>query len=195
MPLELETDAQELFEKYSPFNRGFHRIFHYGAPKAALAAGQVGVGANMAFRREVLEKVGPFDESLDAGTVTQSGGDTEMFARILFHGYHIVYEPAALSWHRHRRTWKELKDTAYGYGVGIYAYWTRTLVKERKPSVLLAAWWHLRYYQLPLLWRSLWRYPDSMPLDVVSAELWGCLHGANAYRKAVRRLKMEGGAV
>ena len=37
----------------------------------------------MALRRDVVELVGGFDESLDAGTPTRSGGDHEMFSRIL----------------------------------------------------------------------------------------------------------------
>ncbi|MCA9929890.1 MAG: glycosyltransferase, partial [Anaerolineales bacterium] len=136
MPLELETKAQEWFERYSPFGRGFSRVLHYGSPQAALGAGRVGAGANMALRRDVLQKIGPFDEALDAGTPTLSGGDTEMFARIMLRGFHIVYDPAALSWHRHRKTWDALRRAAYGYGVGTYAFWTRMLLKERKPGVL-----------------------------------------------------------
>ena len=73
----------------------------------------------MAFRRTGFERFGLFDEALDAGTPARSGGDTEMFSRVLAAGLRIVYEPAALCWHRHRRTWPELCDTLYGYG----AYW------------------------------------------------------------------------
>jgi GT2 family glycosyltransferase len=181
MPLELETTAQEWFEKYSPFGRGFYRRLFYGTPALAFKAGHVGAGANMAVRKSILEKIGPFDESLDAGTPTLSGGDTEMFARILSAGYHIVYDPAALNWHRHRRTWPELRQTAYGYGVGTYAVWTRRFVIDHQPGVLQAAWQHGLYYQLPLLARSLLRRPNHMPLDLVLAEMVGCLVGTYAY--------------
>jgi GT2 family glycosyltransferase len=190
MPLQLETKAQEWFEKYSPFGRGFHRRFFYGTPTIAFKAGHVGAGANMALRKSVLEKVGPFDESLDAGTPTYSGGDTEMFARILSAGYHIVYEPAALSWHRHRRTWQELRKTAFGYGVGTYAVWTRRLVKDHQLGVLRAACLHGLYYQLPLLARALLRRPDHIPLDIVLAELAGCLFGTYAYLVSDSRKKI-----
>ena len=187
MPLELETSAQEWFEKYSPFGRGFYRCFFYGTTEMAFRAGHVGAGANMALRKSILEKVGPFDEALDAGTPTLSGGDTEMFARILSKGYHIVYEPAALSWHRHRRTWPELRKTAFGYGVGTYAVWTRRLLVDHLPGVLLVAGQHGVFHQLPMLARALLRMPNHMPLDLVVAELVGCLFGTYRYFRSRSR--------
>jgi GT2 family glycosyltransferase len=181
MPIELETSAQEWFERYSPFGRGFLRRLFYGTPAMALGAGHVGAGANMAVRKSILEKVGPFDEALDSGTPTRFGGDTEMFARILSKGYHIVYEPAALSWHRHRRTWQELRKTTFGYGVGIYAVWTRRLLIDHQLGVLISALQHARYYQLPSLTHALLRRPNHIPLDLVLSEMAGCLFGTYAY--------------
>lgn len=189
MPLELETAAQEMFERYSPFGRGFERRLFYGSPEAALAAGRCGAGANMALRRTILTLIGPFDEALDAGTRTRSGGDTEMFARILARGYQIVYDPAALSWHRHRRTWAALRQTAYGYGVGIYAFWASLLLRERFLGVFTAAWGYWWHYQLPQLVKSTLRRPDCVPLDLALAELRGCLVGVPAYFQARRQLK------
>jgi len=181
MPSELETEAQEWFERYNPFSRGFRRTVYDNSYYHPIRAGRIGAGANMAFRRSVLEYVGFFDEALDAGTPTHSGGDTEMFSRILSRGYRIVYEPAALNWHRHRRSWGELRRTIYGYGVGVYAFWTRSLLMEGEIGVLRAASvWFLRY-QLRALLRSLLRRPNSLPLDLLLAELKGCLRGPFAY--------------
>ena len=194
MPLELETAAQEMFEQYSPFGRGFCRQEFWGSPEMALAAGRVGAGANMALRRSTLAKVGPFDEALDAGTRTQSGGDTEMFARILARGYHIVYDPAALSWHRHRRTWEALRQTAYGYGVGIYAFWASLLLREQMLGVFSAAWGYWWHDQLPQLVKALLKRPGSLPLSLLLAELRGCLVGVPAYYRARRQLRREGAA-
>ncbi len=194
MPLELETAAQEMFEQYSPFGRGFVRRVFQGSPEAALAAGRCGAGANMALRRSVVAQVGGFDEALDAGTLTQSGGDTEMFARILLRGYQIIYDPAALSWHRHRQTWAALRQTAYGYGVGIYAFWTSLLLRERFLGVLTAAWWYGWHYQLPQLAKAVLRRPNCVPLDLVLAELRGCLVGVPAYLRARRQLRQMGAA-
>ena len=181
MPSELETEAQEWFERYNPFSRGFRRTVYDNSYYHPIGAGRIGAGANMALRRSVLEYVGFFDEALDAGTPTHSGGDTEMFSRILSRGYRIVYEPAALNWHRHRRSWEELRRTIYGYGVGVYAFWTRSLLVEGELGVLRAApVWFLRY-QLRALLRSLFRRPNSLPLDLLLAELRGCLRGPFAY--------------
>jgi GT2 family glycosyltransferase len=56
------------------------------------------MGANMAFRRPVLDKVGPFDERLGPG----AGGheeETEMSGRIRAGGFRIGYAPNAPAWH------------------------------------------------------------------------------------------------
>jgi GT2 family glycosyltransferase len=181
MPLELETKAQEWFERYNPFSRGFSRKVYDHSYYHPLGAGRIGAGANMAFRRSVMECVGFFDEALDGGTPTHSGGDTEMFSRIMSRGYRIVYEPAALNWHRHRQTREELRRTIYGYGVGVYAFWTRSLLMEKDLGVLRAAFvWFFRY-QLRALLRSLLRRPNSLPLDLILAEIKGSVRGPFAY--------------
>jgi GT2 family glycosyltransferase len=189
LPLELETDAQEWFERLSPFGRGFERRIFDGTRDDPVAVARAGAGANMALRRSVLEQVGPFDEALDAGTETRSGGDHEMFGRILAAGLRIVYEPRAVSWHRHRRTWEELREAIHGYGVGVYAMWTRRLIVDRELGVLRHAARWLRLVQIPRLWRSLRRGPDSVPLDLLLAELRGCCAGPTAYAAARRRLR------
>lgn len=187
MPLELETPAQEMFEKYSPFNKGFNRRVFSAASMNPLATGRVGAGANMALRKKLLQLVGPFDPALDAGTATQSGGDHEYFACILAHGYKIVYDPSALSWHRHRRTWPELVQTIHGYGVGVYALLTRHLIKNGEWSVLKVAWLWLIKDQLPNLVRSMLKRPGAYPLQLIWAELTGCLRGPFAYLSATRK--------
>lgn len=187
MPLELETEAQEWFEQHYPFGKGFRRRSFDMTKQSPLAVGRVGAGANMALRRRVLDLVGSFDEALDAGTLSCSGGDHEMFARIMIAGYRIVYDPAALSWHRHRRTWNELRRTFYGYGVGAYASFTRHLLAgELSVFRIMLGWlWH---DQLPALSRSLLKRSDSVPLDLILAELRGCAVGPWAYFSARRKL-------
>jgi GT2 family glycosyltransferase len=186
LPLELETPAQEWFERHSPFGRGFDRRLFDGSRHDPLATARVGAGANMAVRRRVLADLGGFDEALDAGTLSRSGGDHEMFGRLLAAGHRIVYEPAAVSWHRHRRSWDELRDTLYGYGVGVYAMWTRRLLFDREPGVLRHAVRWLRRSQLPSLWRAARRTPDSVPIDLHLAQLRGCAAGPWAYLRARR---------
>ena len=189
MPLELETEAQEAFERHTPFGRGFRRTVFDGLAHDPLSVGRVGAGANMALHRLTLDLVGPFDEALDGGTPTRTGGDHEMFSRILAAGYRIVYDPAALSWHRHRRTREELRRTLFGYGTGVYAMWTRSLLQAGEWGVLKrAAGWFVQD-QLPAVVRALLRRPGSTPLDLLLAELRGCLTGPGAYLASRRRLR------
>jgi GT2 family glycosyltransferase len=194
LPLELETEAQEWFERMSPFGRGFERRMFDGTRHDPVAVAAVGAGANMALRRSVLDAAGPFDEALDAGTASRSGGDHEMFGRILAAGYRIVYEPTAVSWHRHRRTWDELRDAIHGYGVGVYAMWTRRLVFDHELGVVRHAYRWLRRSQIPRLWRALRGAPERVPSDLLLAELRGCLAGPAAYFSARRRLRARAGS-
>jgi GT2 family glycosyltransferase len=190
LPIELETEAQELFEELSPFGRGFRRRIFDGQHDNPVEVGRVGAGANMALRRATVDLVGPFDERLDAGTPTQSGGDHEMFVRILAAGYQIAYDPAAVSWHRHRRTYDELRDTLRGYGVGVYAMFTGLLLERRELGVLRLAWSWFRAAHLPELRRRLLRRPPTGTSPLILAELRGCLHGPAAWF-ASRRLRPQ----
>ena len=189
LPLELETEAQELFEQHCTFVRGFERRVFEGSSGNPLAVGLVGAGANMAVRRDAILDLGGFDERLDAGMPTRSGGDHEMFVRILASGLRIAYDPVAVSWHRHRRTHDELLDTVYGYGVGVYATWTGLLVERQELGVLRMAWLWFRKGQLPLLLRrGAQRQPQAR---LTWTELRGCLHGPRAWL-AARRLQSAG---
>jgi hypothetical protein len=143
----------------------------------------------MAVRTAVLHELGGFDEALDAGTPAQAGGDHEMFSRILSAGYRIVYEPGAVSAHRHRRTWEELRNVLHGYGVGVYAMWTRKLIVDHEIGVFLHAWRWFRHGQLRHIWRTIRRRPAAMPRDLLLAELTGCLAGPLAYLRSRRQAR------
>jgi GT2 family glycosyltransferase len=197
LPAELETEAQECFERYAPFGRGYARRVFESAAMNPVAVGPVGAGANMALRRSILDSVGEFDEALDGGTPTRSGGDHEMFSRILSAGFRIVYDPAAVSWHRHRRTRHELVETVRGYGTGVYAMWTRALLVGGELGVFKQAIAWLRHRQIPEFGRSLHPRRRRVPLAVLLAELRGCLAGPAAYfasRRALRRRAPAAGA-
>lgn len=188
LPLEMVTRAQEAFEEYGGFARGFRRRVFSAAGDNPLLPGQIGAGVNMALRRTVMGLVGGFDEALDAGTPTRSGGDHDMFTRVLTAGYEVVYEPAALVRHRHRQGWRELADTLHGYGVGTYAAWTRALLHDGEFGVLSAAWGWFRHDQLRRVLRALAGRPGAPPLSLAWAELRGCLAGPWAYLRSRRRL-------
>jgi len=195
MPLELETEAQEWFERYSPHGRGFERRIFDGAHCNPLIVSPVGVSASMALRKSSIDFIGLFDEALGAGTPAVGGEDCELFARILRSGYRIVYDPRALSWHRHRRTWEELQKTLQGYGIAVYAFWTRMFVINREFSVPLSAWGWLRYKQIPELFASWRKQPGCIPSDLLLAQLRGCISGPMAYFASRKRLQEVKGKV
>jgi len=186
LPIALDTEAQELFEEHCTFARGFRRRVFDGQIDNPLAVGPVGAGANMAVLREDVLRLGGFDERLDGGRPTRSGGDHEMFTRILRAGNRIIYDPSAVSWHRHRSTMDEVRQTVYGYGVGVYAMWTGLLLEAREPGVLRLAWEWFRHSQLRALLPGDKRRPAVRAL--VRDEIRGCLHGPRAWF-AARRLE------
>jgi GT2 family glycosyltransferase len=190
LPLEIETEAQRLFERYLGGEAGRRRRDErrtFASPFPPAAGGHVGAGANMAFRRAVLEALGGFDEAFDAGTITCSGGDTEMFGRALAAGCRLVYEPRAVVRHRHRRERDELRTQLFGYGVGVYAFWTHRILMHRDGAAARFAVSVLVRHGARRLARAMLRRPDELPSDLVLAELMGCLYGPIAYLRARRR--------
>jgi GT2 family glycosyltransferase len=189
MPLELETAAQHWFEETNGFGRGFERRIFDSSTLEPLAAGRIGAGVNMAIRRSALDRVGLFDEALDGGSPSITGGDQEFFYRVLARGYRAVYEPAALVWHRHRREWSALRQTVFGYGVGVFAWWTRALLVEGELVVLKnGPLWFWQHHVKNVIAAAL-RRPRSMPLDLAWAELCGALAGPRSYLRARRWLR------
>jgi glycosyltransferase involved in cell wall biosynthesis len=187
LPAVLETEAQELFEHHCTFVRGFRRRIFDGQRDNPLAVGPVGAGANMAIRKNVVCALDGFDERLDGGMPTRSGGDHDLFARVLMAGHRIVYDPAAVSWHRHRRTREELLDTIYGYGVGVYAMWTGFVIERREIGVARLAWQWFRHSQLTALLRP----SEPFARTVAWQELRGCLSGPRRWLNARRLRAME----
>ena len=108
LPTELDTPAQNLFEfGYGGMSHGFERRIIRRSNRTEsdlLWASSFGVGANMAFRRSLFTNIAPFDVALDVGTPSNGGGDVEMLHRVVTSNHTLVYEPAALVWHEHRRS-------------------------------------------------------------------------------------------
>jgi GT2 family glycosyltransferase len=187
LPLELEAEPQELFERYGGFGRGFEkRAFDY-TNIAPSAAGYVGAGASMALRRELVVDLGLFEAELDCGTAAETGGDAYAFYRLLANGYRIVYNPEALIWHRHRRDYTSLRKTLASYSVGGFAFLTRCLVQHRDLQAIGVALSWLWSDHLEQLARVLSRSPDALPLDLVLAQFTGVPRGIIAYFISRRR--------
>lgn len=188
MPLELETEAQEQFEAYCLNRRIFERRVYAAPATPPATAGVAGMGANMAVRRELALRLGGFDPRLDGGTPTCSGGDTDMFARVLDAGATIIYSPDALVWHRHRRDMRSLRDCIFGYGVGLSSFLAKRVAEQGDLGALLvgARWW--AGPPLKAAWRRLRGLP-APPADLVLREAAGVLFGPARLRQAGARLR------
>ncbi|MFF8838458.1 glycosyltransferase [Streptomyces sp. NPDC015130] len=142
LPARLGTPAQVLLESHGGFAKGFApRLYDPAQPPAdeplfPFTAGSFGSGANMAFRAEALKEAGGFDPATGTGTPARGGDDLYAFVAVLSAGFRLRYTPEALVWHHHRETWQDLRNQAYGYGAGLTAYLTATLL--RRPRTLPA---------------------------------------------------------
>jgi GT2 family glycosyltransferase len=204
VPLELETQAQILFEQsgsgldrsYAPLT--FERAGRFRVRRRDQRAGrdeirslyltgEFGFGANMAFRTAVLQASGGFDEALGVGTPTRGGEDLAMFVELLTSGHQLGYEPSAIIEHQHRATMGDLDRQIYGYGLGFTAM--LTAVALRDPAHLLGlaaivpAW--LKSLRVESSAKSVNR-ADDYPPALARAELRGMAAGPAAYLRARR---------
>jgi glycosyltransferase involved in cell wall biosynthesis len=192
LPAELETRAQRLYECYGTgMSRGLDaRRFVPATLRARdlIETHRIGVGANMAFRRKFLERLGGFDTALDAGTPAGGAGDLDMFHRILAAGAEIGYEPSALVRHRHRDTVEALRQQLYdngkSYGVYLRKLWqTHALPRRRLLAYVAAVWmpWLIGRIMRGIAGRH------RLPVPLLWAEFAGFMHSGRAYRQTYRR--------
>jgi GT2 family glycosyltransferase len=132
-------------------------------PKSFIQAGTIH-GANMAFRRRVLESTGPFDVLLGAGSVTRSAEDTDLIFRASLSGCTGLYAPTPTVMHHHRRaTQVEVARVMRGYDLGRGAFYIKHLLRKRTRLLVAKNWyWSVRALKL--------RDTGSL-----ARELWGAL--------------------
>ncbi len=197
VPYELETEAQQLFERHTGFGRGFDRRW-VRVPinlKTARAANvtTLGTGANMAFRRSLFDRIGGFDPALDAGTRTGAGGDIEMFFRVLKAGHAFVYEPSAVVRHRHRRDYQSIRRQLHNWLRGARAAGTSVVRLFPDEAFPIAA------FGARLL---VWHFPrraiaaalsPQLRLDLVLSEFQGLLARRTTYLEAHREARAIAG--
>ncbi len=191
VPAELETSAQINFEiGYGGMSKGFRRrtINRNGLTmRELLWASNFGVGANMAFRRELFESIDPFDIALDVGTPSKGGGDIEMFHRILAQGYTLVYEPAAIVWHAHRRSNSFLSLQVHSNGCAFGAY-LLTCARNRTVSRLSILHFSISEWLGWWIFRRMFR-PNGFPRRLILNELIGASLSPFAYWRAQKHAK------
>jgi glycosyltransferase involved in cell wall biosynthesis len=182
-PAELETKAQHLFElAYGGMGKGFDRqTFRIQAlsTRELLWANSFGVGANMAFRRDVFSSIGDFDVALDAGTPAGGAGDLDMFHRLLANGFTLVYEPSAVVWHIHRRSEDLLAQQVHDNGRSFGAY---LLTCIRNGTVTRSEVLSFIARELLRRWVSGIIRPRGLPRYLILQEFFGALGSPFAYR-------------
>lgn len=138
LPARLDTAIEQLFEGVGghSMGRGFAtETFSKSGPQNPLyPLPPFGAGANMAFRRAALDRIGGFDVALGAGTPAAAGEDTLALTLTLLEDFEIAYEPDALMWHHHRRDMDSLNRQLHGYSIGLTAFYA-ALVRHR-PTAL-----------------------------------------------------------
>ncbi len=137
LPGELMTTAQVRFEQFGGHSkgRGFGRVQFDAAYLSSVQSAMYplppfGVGANMSFRKSAVASVGGFDVALGAGTPLGGAEDTHAFTEVLLAGWRMIYTPAAITWHYHRRDGQALEDQLSGYALGLGAYYAALVLRD-----------------------------------------------------------------
>jgi glycosyltransferase involved in cell wall biosynthesis len=92
---------------------------YFGLPEGVNFA----IGANMAFRRELFDRLGLFDVRLGPGKFFAGSDDVEFVYRGLKSGRRLLYAPNVLVYHNHDRvTLEQVCQLEYGYAKSCPAY-------------------------------------------------------------------------
>jgi GT2 family glycosyltransferase len=187
LPLELETPAQLLDERFASFGKGFdRRIYSLDSPPPdqplfPYTAGYFGSGANMAFRTKAIRGIGGFDHALGTGTRARGGEDLDICIRLLHSGSALAYEPAAIVWHRHPNTDSRLRRQVFDYGVGLGAMLSKHIIMgPNRRAIISRSLQGIRYYTDPESRKNAQR-GRTFPRSLVRLERIGLLYGPIAY--------------
>jgi GT2 family glycosyltransferase len=189
LPAELATEAQRHFETYWGFVKGYREQDYdssrFKSHGGVFPAWDVGAGASMAFRREVFQDAGLFDERLDVGQAGCSG-DSEYWYRLLASGYTCRYTPASVAFHFHRKTMEGLASQIYHYMRGHAAALLVQYERTGIPANRFQAYYHTPRWYLRRLLRTLLQR-NSVGDRFLKEEITGYLAGLIFYHRQRRR--------
>jgi O-antigen biosynthesis protein len=187
LPLELETPAQLLIERFAGYAKGFApRTYSLDQPPVdqplfPYTAGYFVSGANMALRTTALRDLGGFDPVLGTGTPARGCEDLDVCIRLLHAGGRLAYEPRALIWHRHPDTHAGLRRRAFDYGAALGAMFTKhILTGPHRWAIVSRVPRGIRYYTDPKSRKNAARGP-RFPRSLTWIERAGLLYGPIAY--------------
>lgn len=107
-------------------------------PRSFLPAGAV-KGANLAFRRETLEAIGPFDPLFGSGALFPAE-DVDAAMRASLAGWSGVYAPRMIVHHHHGRKTADMAKVRRAYDIGRGAYHAKLLGLKGGFVPALRAW-------------------------------------------------------
>ncbi len=116
-----------------------------------------GITANLAVRRDVIRRVGPFDPMLGAGAPLRSGGEQDFLFRVLRAGLKVVNAREVVVTHLGvRAPGEETLRLRYGYAAGIGA----ALFKHVRLGDRAAIELYFRFvlWALALAWTNVWHF-------------------------------------
>jgi GT2 family glycosyltransferase len=187
LPLELETPAQLLIERFAGYGKGFApRIYSLEKPPPdqplfPYTAGYFGSGANMAFRTGFLRDIGGFDPILGTGTPARGGEDLDICIRVLGAGAQLAYEPRAIIWHCHPDTAAHLRRRAFDYGTALGAMVSKHILSgPNRWTIFSRIPQGIRYYTDPASRKNAAR-GSAFPRGLARLERVGLLYGPLAY--------------
>lgn len=192
VPAAEANPAQEYFERRYSWTSGTEGIYDLGerrdpAPLYPYKVGTFGTGANCAVDRDLLERLGGFDEALGAGTAGRGGEDLDMFVRVLRAGRSIVRDPSAIVWHVHRSDARALRKQLFSYGAGLSAFVTKYVADPGTRREVLSRV-HAGFFHARRMWRPA-RNSARMPRVLVLTEALGMFFGPLAYFRSRRQLR------
>ncbi|MGB6454241.1 MAG: glycosyltransferase family 2 protein [Streptosporangiaceae bacterium] len=194
LPAELETVAQLLIERSGGFARGFTpHVYELDKPEPdplfPFTAGRFGSGANMAFRTDWLRSQSGFDPATGTGSPARGGHDILAYLKVITGGRTLVYEPAAVVRHWHRREYEGMRRQAFNYGVGLGAYVAAAVAAKPTllPRMIARTVPAARYFLSPRSAKNENR-EEGFPREIIWLERIGLLLGPAAYASSRLRL-------
>jgi glycosyltransferase involved in cell wall biosynthesis len=135
-----------------------------------------GMGAGIAVRRSMIEKIGGFDPMLGPGSRFPSGDDRDVAIRALLAGYHIYETSSIAVKHLGFRTWQQGRQLARRDFLAIGAAYSKLLKCGRIELAYIPTNEFIKYALWPPIWDLLHlREPRGMVR--ITAFLEGFLEG------------------
>lgn len=107
-------------------------------PRLYMPAGDL-QGANLLFRRQVLDDIGGFDDNLGSGGLFNCE-DVDACARASFEGWWGRYAPGPTVAHHHGRKAKDIQALKRAYAIGRGAYIAKFMLNRDSSMVYFRVW-------------------------------------------------------